>query len=185
MNFHDILKTGYLNQAEAKKKYVDAGYKYDSEFSTNNTKIFTDQNNKAHLVSRGTHKFRLDDLKSDLLLGVGLQQYDPRYKQTQNILNKTKEKYGSNVDLYGHSLGGGLISNSKTDGNVYTYNKAAGIDSIGKKINSNQYDYRTSNDLISQLSLLERNKNLKTSFTPPLLNAIQSHNLKYSKKIKI
>jgi alpha-tubulin suppressor-like RCC1 family protein len=128
---------------------------------------------------------RLDDLYSDGLIALGLEKYDPRTTQTKNIVERAKQKYNTNdINLYGHSLGGNQVSGIKTDGNIYTYNKAASINSIGKKIPDNQYDYRNSNDIISNLSLLERNKNLKTKFNP-FQNSIDAHNLKHAKNIKI
>ena len=43
-------------------------------------------------------------------------------------------KYGSDPNLFGHSLGGALIDNSKTKGTIITYNKGAGLGDFNKNI---------------------------------------------------
>jgi len=74
MDRNDILKTSYLNQKEAANKFNNAGYKYDENLSSNDAKVFVDENGQPNIAFRGTHKMRFKDLKSDLALLTGLEK---------------------------------------------------------------------------------------------------------------
>jgi len=154
---NDILKTSYLNQKEAANKFNNAGYKYDDSLSSNDAKVFIDEQGQPNIAFRGTHKMRFKDLKSDLALLTGLEKYDSRFKETQRITQLVKDKYGKEPDVFGHSLGGALAEKSGSKGNIITDNKGAGFGDIGKTIPKNQ-DYRNKNDFISLLSLTQKQK---------------------------
>ena len=163
MDRNDILKISYLNQKEAANKFNNAGYKYDENLSSNDAKVFVDEDGKPNIAFRGTHKMRFKDLKSDLAVLTGLQKYDTRFKESKRLTQLVKDKYGQEPDVFGHSLAGKLSEESGTKGNIYTDNKAAGFGDIGKTIPKNQLDYRNKNDFISLLSLTQKHKynNLK------------------------
>ena len=106
MDRNDILKSSYLNQKEFKNKFNNSGYKYDDNLSSNDAKVFVDENGKPNIAFRGTHKMRFKDLKSDLAVLTGLQKYDTRFKESKRLTQLVKDKYGQEPDVFGHSLGG-------------------------------------------------------------------------------
>ncbi len=158
MNRNDILKTSYLKQKEAANKFNNAGYKYDDSLSSNDAKVFIDEQGQPNIAFRGTHKMRFKDLKSDLALLTGLEKYDSRFKETQRITQLVKDKYGKEPDVFGHSLGGALAEKSGSKGNIITDNKGVGVAGIGRTVPKNQQDYRNKNDFISLLSLTQKHK---------------------------
>jgi len=84
----------------------------------------------------------VNDLATDLAIGVGLGRFTPRFKNGKRLARKVENKYGrENVAAYGHSLGGALATESGVDERL-TYNKAAGIGGLGKQKRRGQTDYR-------------------------------------------
>lgn len=171
---YDLLKASYLPQSEAALRMQQKDYQYDKDLSSMNTKVFV-KDNKPVIVHRGSVTAK--DWFDDGLVAVGLGKYGHRYKNAQRVTQKAKEKYNSPVDSVSHSYGGWLTENSGADGNLITYNKAAGLGGIGKTIPSNQLDIRTKGDVPSLLSHLQHsnkeiihNKHLNK-------NILTSHNL--------
>ena len=102
-------------------------------------------------------RLRVIGLPSDMvaLIGTWLRKgkfYVEANGQTSTFL---ENKYGRVADAVGHSLGGRLIENSGSHGNVITYNKAIGLGDIGKTFKNNQVDIRTNNDVVSGLTNLQ------------------------------
>jgi hypothetical protein len=134
------------------------GYKYDSQLSTNDSKVFVDEAGNPNIVFRGTHKGRLKDLVSDASILLGLDKYNPRFQETRTLTKLAEEKYKKPVNVFGDSLGGSLAEKSGASGMIYTHNKGTGFLDIGKTIPKNQIDYRNKNDVISLLSLTQNHK---------------------------
>ena len=67
MDRNDILKTSYLNQKEAANKFNNAGYKYDDNLSSNDAKVFVDENGKPNIA------FRTCILELNLVLKIMFQ----------------------------------------------------------------------------------------------------------------
>ena len=175
-NFKPILRSSYLNQKEAKKKLKKLGYKYDNKLSTNENKVFVDKDGNPNIVARGSKTLK-DWLISDSLLLFGLSKYDPRQKSTNELAKKVSERYKKDPNMYGHSLGAHLIENTKTTGQKYTLNKGVGIDGLFKTIPANQHDFRTSNDVVSALSVTQKNLAKKTTYFNPLQNPLAAHTI--------
>jgi hypothetical protein len=151
-----ILEASYQKSKEAKNTLEKQGYKLDRDLSNKEAKVFVDVEGKPSIAVRGS-KSAYDWLVSDPLLAIGRSDLDPRKRRTQELLNKVKHKYHTeNVDLYGHSLAGALVSGADTKGHITTFNKGTGLGTIGKAINPNQTDIRTGRDIISLLSQTER-----------------------------
>jgi len=151
-----ILEASYQKSKVAKNTLERQGYKLDRDLSNKEAKVFVDAEGKPNIAVRGS-KSAYDFLVSDPLLAIGRSDLDPRKRRTDALIETVKKKYKTdNVDLYGHSLGGALVSGADTKGKITTFNKGAGLSSINKAINPNQTDIRTESDIVSLLSKTER-----------------------------
>lgn len=141
---------------------IDDRYYLDPELSTDKTKVYIDKNtNDITMVNRGTSDFK--DVMTDAKLLFGYN--DKRFNEPKEILGKIKQKYtDKNIDLLGHSLGAKIAETLGDDPrvkNVITLNKpTTPKDLIQKsKINSKQYDIRTTGDLVSVLQPFQTGQN--------------------------
>jgi len=168
-----ILEASYQKSKDAKNTLEKQGYKLDRDLSNKEAKVFVDSEGRPGIAVRGS-KSAYDFLVSDPLLALGKSNLDPRKRRTDALIETVKKKYKTeNVDLYGHSLAGHLISNADTKGKITTFNKGVGLGTIGKTINPNQTDIRTESDIVSLLSKTERGgtkQDIKGSSNP-----IQAH----------
>lgn len=178
-----ILQASYLNQKEASKKLNDLGYTYDPALSTNESKVFIDKDGKPNISFRGSKRVS-DFLGSDLKLALGLEKYDRRFQEAKRITKLVEDKYSQPANVYGHSLGGSLAEKSGAHGDIYTYNKGAGIFDIGKTIPKNQTDTRTTNDIASLLSTTQKHKygNFNEIQSPQSQGILDAHSLQNLKK---
>jgi hypothetical protein len=106
----------YGSTKERKKKMQELGIsdaKYLKQHSDRHTAVF-EKNGKIIVAARGTEikrgwRDRLEDLGSDLLVGMGMQQLGTRYKNLKSQTDALAEQYGKdNIIMTGHSLGGTL-----------------------------------------------------------------------------
>ena len=155
-----------LNESYKKKDKTDTNidnlYYLDTDLSTDKTKIYINKNtNEISMVNRGTSDIK--DVMTDVKMFFGYK--DDRFKEGRDILNKIKEKYPNNpIDILGHSLGASIaekLGNDPQVKNIITLNKpTTPLDLINKsKMNDKQYDIRTSNDIVSSLQPLQKDKN--------------------------
>ena len=149
-NAGDFLKASYETQADAENRMSKKGYTYDKDLSTMESKVFVNKRGKPTIVQRGST--RLSDWAEDGLIAVGLGSLGNRQKKAIELNKKVETKYGKSADAIGHSLGGRLVENQGSNGNVITYNKASGLGDIGKTFDKKQVDIKTNNDLPSFLS---------------------------------
>lgn len=177
-----ILESSYQNQKEASKSLGKLGYTYDKGLSTNQSKVFVDSQGNPNIAFRGS-KTAKDWLISDPLLALGLQNLDPRFKESQRLVKKVEQKYNKPVNVYGHSLGGKIAEESGAKGSIITYNKGAGLGDIGKTIPKNQTDIRTNTDIVSALSLTQKHKNNDFINLNSGLNPIKAHGLENLNKL--
>ena len=163
----NILEASYLNQNEASQKLKGMGYSYDPQLSTNESKVFISPSGVPNIAFRGTHKFRVKDLISDLAVVSGLQNYDTRFKETKHLTKLVEDKYHKPANVFGYSLGGNLAEHSGASGKIFTHNKATGVGDLFKDIPKTQTDYRNKNDVVSLLSLTQNHQhnNLKEKQT--------------------
>jgi hypothetical protein len=141
---------------------IDDRYYLDPELSTDKTKVYVDKNtNDIMMVNRGTSDFK--DVMTDAKMLFGYN--DKRFNEPKEILGKIKQKYtDKNIDLIGHSLGAKIAETLGDDPrvkNIITLNKpTTPKDLIQKsKINSKQYDIRTTGDLVSALQPFQTGSN--------------------------
>lgn len=148
----DILTASYQPQREAEATLAKRGYKYDTELSNMENKVFFNPDTQqSHIAYRGS--VRAKDWIGNVKLGLGLPDQD--IENRVSLAGKVKEKYGTAPTTYGHSRGG-LISEragEKYGGKSYTYNKASLPSDVYKPIRTEQTDYRKEGDVVSGLSV--------------------------------
>lgn len=161
MSLKDILEASYQPNREATNTLEKAGYKLDPTLSTREHKVFIDEaSGEPNIVFRGTNPKATKDIFSDVLIGLGLNKYDPRQQRSNALVEQVKKKYNKDPHLYGHSLGGKLAEEAgrSTSASVTTFNKATDPRDVFKTISEKQTDVRTENDPISIFSVLQRGK---------------------------
>ena len=98
---------------------------------------------------------------------------------SKQLAKDTKNKYGVDATITGHSLGGYLAeqgAKSSKGSEVYTYNKAAGLPSVFSNIPKTQHDYRTPLGITSFLGQYQRGDKETVSGS---YNPIETHDIKY------
>ena len=172
----DVLKASYMPQKKA-AAYLEKrqGYSYDPQLSSMQQKVFLNREGKPIITQRGSTRLS-DWLIEDPASLIGYTN-TTRVAQAKQLAKDTKNKYGVDVTITGHSLGGYLAEQGKTKGSeVYTYNKAAGIPSIFSSIPKTQHDYRTPLDIPSFLGQYQRGNKETVSGS---YNPIETHDIKY------
>ena len=172
----DILKASYMPQSKA-AAYLQKtqGYSYDPQLSSMQQKVFLNRDGKPVITQRGSTRLS-DWLIEDPAAMVGFTNTS-RVAQAKQLAKATKDKYGVDATVTGHSLSGYLAEQGKTKGSdVYTYNKAAGIPSLFTNIPKTQHDYRTPLDIPSFLGQYQGGDKNTVSGS---WNPIASHNLNY------
>ena len=175
-----ILNASYLNPHEASQQLEGLGYKYDNELSTPESKVFVDQHGVPNIAFRGSKRVFDDFLGSDIKLMLGLEKYDRRFKEAKHLTHLVETKYNKPVNVFGHSIGGSLAEKSGAHGHIVTENKGTGILDIGRTIPANQVDHRTTNDIVSLLSLTQNhnhNNLQQTNSGKHALNIIGNHSI--------
>jgi hypothetical protein len=150
-----ILEASYQPQRQAEETLSKYGYKYDSDLSTMENKVFYDpETNTPVIAYRGS--VRASDWLGNAKLALGLR--DENAERRIALAGKVKEKYGKPADTYGHSRGGYLSEQAgeRYGGKTVTYNKAALPSDVFKPIRSEQTDIRKSGDVVSYLSFAQK-----------------------------
>ena len=126
----------------------------DDELSTKEHSIFHNTTtNETVIAYRGTTN--LDDIKTDSHILMGREKNTERYKRSEAVYEKTREKYDGSITTTGHSLGGGLSIHvaEKYDVEGYHYNPAISATQVFSKDHvrnkSKQTIYRTKLDPVS------------------------------------
>lgn len=180
----DLLKASYSRNTPAREIGQKYGFTLDDSLSNAEQKVFIDKTKTPTVVFTGSRKG--SDIITDLALGVGFGSITPRFQRSSALIDKVKSKYsGKPITAIGDSLGGSLAEfvGRKVD-KVITTNKGVGFGTIFKKINPNQTDIRSSNDLVSLLSKTQtggRKHVIKN--TKGIINPLESH--KYTNLSKI
>ena len=166
---------GLLKQSYSSTPTDYKDYTLDKELSGKRVQVYKKNNSpQAIVVHRGTKG--IQDIGNDLkyVLGFDISK-SKRAKHSQDIQSKAEQKYGAkNVSTLGHSIGAKLASqvgsNSKE---IINFNKAVSPGDALKKVLPNEYNIRTSNDLVS--ALLPIRNNPLTINSPLFSNILQEH----------
>jgi len=181
LSLANILKKSYASNDEAKKELLKYNYVLDKSLSNDNQKVFYNPKTKKILVAiAGTHN--LKDVGTDIYLAAGKLKNTNRYKEAKKVLETARKLYPSasrNVDIVGHSLGGGIASRiAKNKDNVITYGKGS---TIGEKIRDNEKSYRVRGDAFSVLApnviTIPKTVNNRSYFQGPQ-SILDSHDLR-------
>lgn len=147
--FKNLLTASY----DKKIKNID-GFIQDEKLSTKTSKVYYNPETGQSVVAhRGTSGFT--DWFNNAVYAYGgekLYKMTPRYKEAERVQQEASKKYGNeNLTTIGHSQGGlqsELLGGESNE--VITLNKATRPFSNHK--NENQYDIRTSGDVVSILN---------------------------------
>lgn len=182
-HLHNLLEASYAGTNEAKKIAFQNGYVLDEELSDRKQRVFRDKHDNSIIAFTGTRTF--GDVLTDAALAVGLEDLTYRFSESTKLAEKVKKKYRhSPILAIGHSLGGSLAEHVNESGvvdKVITVNKGTGIGGIGKKIQDNQTDIRTTSDPVSILSTTQsggRRFTVPDSFVVRPLRSHGTYNLK-------
>lgn len=166
----DLFEASYDNPKQAEERLIKKGYKYDTEFSSPESKVFV-KNNEPVILLRGSK--RVEDWGTNLK-SVLLGQEGRRTREAKELTKKVKAKYEKPVTAIGTSLGGFLAEQSNSD-RIITYNKATRPTDIFKKIKPTQYDIRTNKDIVSLPSLFQRGGRKRTIKLKPTTDILTAH----------
>jgi hypothetical protein len=149
-------------------------YTLDNELSTPEQRVYKNKDNNIVVASRGTHlktkKDTLNDLRSDLLLSLGLQRFDSRFKREKDNLKKVEDKYckdqSCNITTTGHSLGSQVANELGRSSNnvkqVISFNK--GGTALTKGSSAKELAFYNRGDLLSNMTALtNRGKTIITN----------------------
>lgn len=164
MSLKTILKAGY---GDKNSKMVLKPMR-ENDLSNKNNQIYYDKsNNKLIQNVKGTNPFSLQDIGTDIYLGLGKLKDTNRFKESKRILEKAKQKYpNAKTTVVGHSLGKNiaeLISDKKKDNFVGVngyYQPFTGTTSNNGRFKN----YRNQFDVVSLFGANKTNvRNLRSS----------------------
>tara|TARA_R110000868_G_scaffold131332_2_gene341315 strand:+ start:12270 stop:13001 length:732 start_codon:yes stop_codon:yes gene_type:complete len=136
----DNAKLGLDAAAQAYEKADDrkdiGDYKYQREDSDLHNAVYhNSKTGHSYIGYRGTDPKDTNDLKLDLTaktgnIVAGTQRKSDRYKASLEKYNKIKNKYGGEVGVSGHSLGGSISNyvSDQTGASSQVFNTGRGVD---------------------------------------------------------
>lgn len=132
------LDISYSPIEKTQRKLNPYGYKLDTALSTTQNKVFIQpESKKLVFTTAGTNPLSARDITTDAYLAflgkAGLQS-TTRYKESEAVLKKAREKYPKyKRSLVGHSLGSSVVSNlAQPNEQVRGFGTGSGIFSQGQ-----------------------------------------------------
>ena len=129
-------------------------FELDDELSTEEHSVFFNKTtNETVIAYRGTTN--LDDVKTDSHILMGRERNTARFKRSEAVYEKTRDKYDGVITTTGHSLGGGISLHvaEKYDIHGHHYNPAISATQVFTTDHynnqSHQTIYRTKLDPVS------------------------------------
>jgi len=166
---------GLLKQSYAAIPTDYQDYILDKELSGSRVQVYKKKNSpNAVVVHRGTKG--IQDMGNDLKYLAGFDiSNSKRAKHSEDIQKKAEEKYcAENVSTLGHSLGSFLASQAGSNSKeIINFNKAVSFADAFTKVKPNEYNIRTSKDIVSKL--LPISNNALTIQSPYFSNILQEH----------
>ena len=133
---------------ETKPKKVIGDFELDEELSNKVAKVYHNKTTgETTITHRGTAG--ITDWRNNLAYVTGNYESTDRYKKAKKAQKKVESKYGNdNLYTVGHSQGAIIARKvGKDSKQIIGVNPA----SLGEKALPNEYNVRTSNDLVSML----------------------------------
>jgi len=137
------------------------------------------------IAYKGTTPSNLSDLRADLMLGIGIQDIDPKFRRALNLFSEVRKDYPTQqLTTTGHSLGGELSSFTSLyneDTHAYTFNKGAGL--IDRS-SPRSTGWITGDDSISKMTQFQKYGKVITHnpkpdrMKIPILNLVDRHSMK-------
>ena len=127
-----IFTNASYDAPETRKDIGD--YKYDKDLSDLRTAVYHNPKTKHTKMSlRGTDFKNVKDVATDVGILTGKQKNTSMFKKDKKDFKKVVSKYGKNIKLHGHSLGGSRAYQLSKDNNVEAsvFNMGTGIDKGG------------------------------------------------------
>jgi hypothetical protein len=180
----DLIAGSYQRNTAAREAGNKYGLRLDDSLSNAEHKVYVDRRNRPTVAFAGTRK--IGDWGTDLLLGLGLEKYSTRFRDSKKLMEDVRKKYSAPATIVSHSLGASLseYAGGKND-KIITVDKGVGLSGIGKTIGKNQIDIRTSNDPVSLLSNTQKNLGKKIVIKDKKnFNLLDAHNYRYLDKLK-
>jgi hypothetical protein len=186
------LDISYSALEKTQRKLQPYGYKLDTALSTKQNKVFIQpESKKLVFTTSGTDPTNLRDLSTDAYLAflgkAGLQS-TTRYKESETVLKKAREKYPKyKKTLAGHSLGSAIVSNlAKPNEQVRGYATGSGFfPQGGGESYRSYYDIlsATSKDKVIPLYKPKKSGNLRASQTVDYPKGYVAHSYENLKSI--
>lgn len=83
------------------------GFVLDRELSTEEHSVYRNDTTKETVIAyRGTSN--LSDVATDSHVAMGRERHTARYKRSEAVFEKARDKYDGSMAVTGHSLGGGI-----------------------------------------------------------------------------
>jgi len=175
--YKTLIEASYLgNNNDAERLGRKIGYKLDRDLSNIKQKVYT-YKNKVVVAFQGTKPSRFRDVFSDGMVLFGLEGLDTRFRDANKTMDRVNQKYGNKkIITMGHSLGGTLAEHvgNKAD-RVITFDKGVELGTIGKTTDKKQTNIRSSNDIISALSLTQSGQRISIPNTSHIISPFRSH----------
>jgi hypothetical protein len=170
--FKKLLKASY----DEKIENVD-GFKQDKSLSTKTSKVYYNpETGQAVVAHKGTSG--ISDWYNNAVFAFGGEdayKKTDRYKEAEKVQREASKKYG-NISTIGHSQGGLQAEMLGGDSNeIITLNKATRPFSNKRK--ENQYDVRTSRDIISMLNPFQPKNNNEIIIKSDSYNPLKEHDI--------
>ena len=170
--FKKLLKASY----DEKIENVD-GFKQDKSLSTKTSKVYYNpETGQAVVAHKGTSS--ITDWYNNAVFAFGGEdayKKTDRYKEAEKVQREASKKYG-NISTIGHSQGGLQAELLGSDSNeIITFNKATRPFSNKRK--DNQYDVRTSRDIISMLNPFQPKNNNEIIIKSDSYNPLKEHDI--------
>jgi hypothetical protein len=180
----DLIAGSYQRNTGAREAGAKYGLRLDDSLSNSEHKVWIDRKNRPTISFTGTRK--IGDVGTDILLGLGLEKYSTRFRNSKKFMEDVRKKYSAPATIVSHSLGASLgeYAGGKND-KIINVDKGVGLSGIGKTIPKNQIEIRTSNDPVSLLSNTQKNLGKKIVIKDKKnFNLLDAHNFRYLDKLK-
>jgi len=156
--YAQLSDIAYEPDARKKRKRAQAlGYAIDDKLSGDYATVYYSespfaQNKKRAVVAyRGTKLHRPDDLVADAAIALDLEKHTGRFKYATEIAEIAATRYGKNLAVTGHSLGGTMAAhvNEQLGYDAYAYNPGSNPLKKRRRGRDNLRVVRNNSDMIS------------------------------------